>query len=212
MAVPPTLAIATRNPGKVREFLQICADWPASWVTFHDADWPVVSETGATYVENARLKAAAVAGTLGFPAVADDSGVEVDHLGGAPGLRSARFAGEDATDDQNLRLLIDRIREAPADGRTARYRCVALCSWPGGGEIWAEATCEGTLVTEPRGSNGFGYDPIFVPLGESRTMAELSDEEKHRISHRGKALRALGAMLADLPEPPIEAPDQGERP
>jgi XTP/dITP diphosphohydrolase len=202
VAVPPRLAIATRNPGKVREFLQICADWPASWVTFRDADWPVVAETGATYVDNARLKARAVAAELGIPAVADDSGIEVDHLGGAPGLRSARFAGEEATDAQNLRLLVDGILDAPAGRRTARYRCVALCSWPDGRDVWAEATCEGTLVTEPRGTNGFGYDPIFVPLGERRTMAELPDEEKHRISHRGKALRALGAMLADRPEPP----------
>jgi XTP/dITP diphosphohydrolase len=201
VAVPPKLAIATRNPGKVREFLQICADWPATWVTFRDADWPVVAETGTTYVGNARLKARAVADALGIPAVADDSGIEVDHLGGGPGLRSARFAGEEATDDQNLRLMVERIHEAPADRRTARYRCVALCAWPDGREAWAEATCEGTLVTEPRGTNGFGYDPIFVPVGERRTMAELSDEEKHRISHRGKALRALGAMLADQPQP-----------
>ena len=171
MTIPPRLAIATRNPGKVREFLQICADWPASWITFRDADWPVVAETGATYVDNARLKARAV-------------------------------AGEEATDDQNLQLLVDGILDAPADRRTARYRCVALCAWPEGADVWAEATCEGTLVTAPRGSNGFGYDPIFVPLGERRTMAELPDEEKHRISHRGKALRALGAMLADRSEPP----------
>jgi XTP/dITP diphosphohydrolase len=205
--IPPTLAIASRNPGKVREFLQICAGWPTSWVTFRDAEWSAVPETGETYVENARLKAQAVTRALAIPAVADDSGIEVDHLGGAPGLRSARFAAQEATDEQNLRLLVDRIRDAPPDRRTARYRCVALCSWPDGRDLWAEATCEGTLVTEPRGTNGFGYDPIFVALGEDRTMAELSDEEKHRISHRGRALRALGAMLADRAN---RAPDQGD--
>jgi XTP/dITP diphosphohydrolase len=130
-------------------------------------------------------------------ALADDSGIEVAALGGGPGVRSARFAGEDATDEANLRLLIARIRDVPEAERTARYRCVAVCAWPGERDVWAEATCEGRLILEPRGTGGFGYDPIFVPEGGSRTMAELTDEEKNAISHRGRAFRALRATLAE---------------
>jgi len=133
------------------------------------------------------------------PAVADDSGIEVDALRGEPGPRSARLAGPGATDRQNLDVLIHRIQEVPADDRGARYRCVAVCAWPDGREVWAEAVCEGRLILEPRGSNGFGYDPIFVPNGERRTMAELSSEEKDAISHRGKAFRELGEILARSP-------------
>jgi XTP/dITP diphosphohydrolase len=129
--------------------------------------------------------------------VSDDSGIEVDALGGGPGPRSARFAGEGATDDLNLRLMIERIRGVPQDQRTARYRCVAVCAWPDGARVVAEGVSEGHLVDAPVGTGGFGYDPIFVPAGESRTMAELSAEEKDRISHRGRAFRALRALLDD---------------
>src|SRR5207249_8262944 len=139
------------------------------------------------YSENALLKARAVAAATGLPAVADDSGIEVDALGGGPGVRSARFAGDHATDEQNLVLLITRLEGEPQEGRTARYRCVAACAWPDGPEVWAEATCEGRLIGEPRGAGGFGYDPIFVPQGEHRTMAELPPEDKNRVSHRGRA-------------------------
>jgi XTP/dITP diphosphohydrolase len=192
------LAIATKNPGKIREILAICADWPVDWVTAGDPPWPDVDETGSTYQENALLKAHAVGRVLGIPAIADDSGIEVDALGGGPGVRSARFAGDGASDEDNLRLLIERLRPLAPEDRTAQYRCVAACAWPDGREVSAEATCEGTLILEPRGSGGFGYDPIFVPAdGDGRrTMAELSADEKHRISHRGKAFRALGERLA----------------
>jgi XTP/dITP diphosphohydrolase len=195
---PPRIAIASRNPGKIREILQICADWSVEWVTHPDdsVTWPEVEETGHTYLQNARLKAHAVATSLGIPGLADDSGIEVDALGGAPGVRSARFAGEEATDEDNLRLLIERLTPIPEVERTARYRCVAVCAWPDGEQMAAEGTCEGMLILEPRGSGGFGYDPIFVPVGESRTMAELTDQEKNAISHRGRAFRALGAKLA----------------
>jgi XTP/dITP diphosphohydrolase len=198
LTFPSTLAIASRNPGKIREILAICSDWPVTWVTAndHDGPWPDVEETGETYLENAALKAAAVAKALGVPALADDSGIEVDALGGAPGMRSARYSGPGATDEQNLRTLIEAIRAVPAHERTARYRCVALMADPGGALIHAEETCEGTLVTQPRGEGGFGYDPVFVPDGDSRTMAELPPEEKDRISHRGRAFRALRALLA----------------
>jgi XTP/dITP diphosphohydrolase len=195
---PERLAIATRNPHKLREIGRICADWPVEWLTVdsHDGPWPEVDEPHETYLENALVKAREVALALGVPAVADDSGIEVDALGGAPGPRSARFAGHDASDPENLAALLGAIADVPAGGRTARYRCVAAVAWPAGAELWAEGVCEGTLDAAPRGSGGFGYDPVFVPRGSERTMAELAEEEKDRISHRGRAFRALGDRLA----------------
>ncbi|TMK32336.1 MAG: RdgB/HAM1 family non-canonical purine NTP pyrophosphatase [Actinobacteria bacterium] len=201
MSFPDRIAIASRNPGKIREIRSICADWPVEWVTAdeHEGPWPDVEETGTTYLENARLKARAVAEDIGVPSVADDSGIEVDALGGAPGPRSARYAGEGATDEENLRMLIRAVAGVPAAGRTARYRCVATLAWPNGGEVWAEGTCEGTLLSKPRGTGGFGYDPIFVPAGWDETMAELPAQEKDRISHRGRAFRALRDLVARDP-------------
>ncbi len=197
MGFPEVLAIATRNPGKLREIRRICADWPVRWLA-PDRDpgpWPEVEETGRTYLDNALLKARATAAALGVPALADDSGIEVDALGGGPGPRSARYAGEGATDEQNLRELLRAVAGVPGAGRTARYRCVAAVAFPEGGAVWAEGVCEGVLVGRPRGSRGFGYDPAFVPAGWDRTMAELTDGEKDRISHRGRALRALAERL-----------------
>jgi XTP/dITP diphosphohydrolase len=197
VAFPERIAIASRNAHKLREIERICADWPVEWLTVedHEGPWPDVEETGSTYLENALLKARAGAAALGEPALADDSGIEVDALGGRPGPRSARFAGEDATDERNLEELIRALRGVPGAGRTARYRCVAVLASPDGPEVHAEGICEGILVSKPRGEGGFGYDPIFVPAGWDRTMAELPDEEKDRISHRGKALRALEETL-----------------
>jgi XTP/dITP diphosphohydrolase len=199
MGVPPPLVVASRNLHKLREIARICADWPVSWVTVENdpRPWPDVEESGETYLENALLKARAVASTLGLPAVADDSGIEVDALGGAPGPRSARYAGEHATDGQNLRQLIRALKGVPGSGRTARYRCVAALAMPDGTELHAEETCEGVVTREPRGAGGFGYDPVFVPAGWDLTMAELTDEQKDRISHRGRAFRALGELLED---------------
>jgi len=196
--LPPAIAIASRNAHKLHEIRRICSSWPVSWVTVEDrpdAPWPEVEETGDTYLENALLKGRAVAAALELPALADDSGIEVDALGGAPGPRSARYAGEGATDERNLRQLIRAIAGVPAGGRTARYRCVAALCLPVGEEHHEEAVCEGGLISAPRGSGGFGYDPIFVPVGWDRTMAELDPAEKDRISHRGRAFRALGAAL-----------------
>ncbi len=197
MAFPPRIAVASRNPHKLREIARICAGWPVEWVTVRDEPqrFPEVEETGDTYLENASLKARAVAAALDLPALADDSGIEVDALGGAPGPRSARYAGEDATDEQNLHQLIRSMKGVPAGGRTARYRCVAVLASPDGGRIHAEAECEGTLIRAPRGVAGFGYDPIFVPAGWDQTMAELTDDQKDRISHRGRAFRALAELL-----------------
>ena len=194
MAFPPRIALATHNRHKLRELARICADWPVEWVSIETADpgdFPDVEETGDTYLETATLKAQAVAEALHLPAVADDSGIEVDGLGGRPGPRSARYAGEHATDQENLRALIQAVRGIPRAGRTARYRCVAVLASPDGPSQDAEGVCEGTLRTAPAGSGGFGYDPIFEPVGWEATMAELTDEQKDRISHRGRAFRGL---------------------
>lgn len=199
MGFPERLALATRNAGKITEILRICRGWPVEWLTAAGAGgpadrWPSAEETGQSYLENALIKARAVSDAFGISAVADDSGIEVDVLGGAPGPRSARFAGPDAGDEDNLALLIERVRDVPAHERTARYRCVAVCAWEVS-HLSAEGTCEGRLVLEPRGTGGFGYDPIFVPEGERRTMAELSPGHKDAISHRGRAFRRLEELL-----------------
>ncbi len=200
MAFPPRIALATHNRHKLRELARICADWPVEWVSVETSDpddFPEVEETGATYLENATLKARAVAQALALPALADDSGIEVDGLGGRPGPRSARYAGERATDEENLKALIQAVRGIPGAGRTARYRCVAVLATPDGSSRDAEGVCEGTLRTAPAGSGGFGYDPIFEPVGWEVTMAELTDEQKDRISHRGRAFRGLREALAE---------------
>ena len=198
MSFPERLAVASKNPNKLREIARICADWPVTWLTVQntDAAWPDVEEPFETYRENALAKAREVAAALGVPAVADDSGIEVDALGGAPGPRSARFAGDGATDAENLAKLLEQLREVEPEARTARYRCVAAIAWPGGPERWAEGTCEGQIAGDARGEGGFGYDPAFVPIAQTRRMAELTDDEKDAISHRGEAFRALRRMLA----------------
>jgi XTP/dITP diphosphohydrolase len=195
---PERLAIASRNAHKLREIGRICADWPVAWLTVEtfEGPWPDVEETEDTYLGNAMLKAHATARALDVPALADDSGIEVDALGGKPGPRSARFAGVDATDEQNLQALLRAIAGVPGPGRTARYRCVAAVAWPDGRSVHAEGTCDGTVIAKPRGEGGFGYDPAFVAAGWEPTIAELTDEQKDRISHRGRAFRALRADLA----------------
>jgi XTP/dITP diphosphohydrolase len=205
MSFPPAIAIATRNRHKIQEITQICSDWPVAWV-IDGPGWPDVEETGRTYLDNALLKARAIAEASGVPSLADDSGIEVDALAGAPGVRSARFAGVGATDAANLALLVERLEavEDPAL-RTGRYRCIAALVHPRGRTLWAEGICEGRLIVQPRGSGGFGYDPIFVPASEppggGRTMAELSAQEKDAISHRGQAFRQLRALLAERSRP-----------
>lgn len=197
-----TVALASRNPGKLREIRSILVE-AGVHVGVVPADdfpgWEAPSEDAPDYLGNALVKARSLASFSGIATLADDSGIEVDALGGEPGPRSARFAGEDATDQENLAKLIEVVRSVPLARRTARYRCVAVLVTPAGDESSSEGSVEGTLITEARGSGGFGYDPIFVPDGETRTIAELSSEEKDRISHRGKAFRglveALRAML-----------------
>lgn len=194
------LMLATTNPGKVREFRTLLGRYEA----FQDVtlltpkDWPTalpeVEETGATFAENARLKATALAQATGLPALADDSGLCVDALGGAPGLHSARWAGGEATDADRNRLLLERLVGVPAAERGARYVCVVSLSKPDGMSVEAEGVCEGAILEAPSGTNGFGYDPLFLAAECGRTMAELTDAEKNKVSHRALALAALLAL------------------
>lgn len=190
------VGLATGNPGKVREIRAILGE--GIEVVPPPPDWVAPEETGATYLENARLKAQSLCAHTGAPAIADDSGIEVDALGGKPGVRSARFAGEHATDRENLELLIETIRDVPEAQRGARYRCLAVLILRDGTEHAAEGVVEGTLITEPRGTNGFGYDPIFVPRGYDVTAAELDPAEKDSISHRGAAFRLIAGIVRGL--------------
>ena len=203
-ASTPVVALASRNPGKLREIRSILAAADVD-VRVASADefpgWKAPEETEPDYAGNALLKARSLASFAGVPAMADDSGIEVDALDGGPGPRSARFAGDEATDEENLSKLIAAIQEILAVERTARYRCVAVLVTPDGSEETAEGTVEGILVTVPRGTGGFGYDPIFVPLSSDRTMSELTPEEKDAISHRGKAFRGIVPAIAKLASP-----------
>jgi XTP/dITP diphosphohydrolase len=199
MKAGDTVVIASTNPGKIAEVRQIMAGLPLVLLTSDDVGgWPEIEETGDTYLANALLKARAVAAVTGKAALADDSGIEVDALDGAPGVRSARFSGEQASDEDNNAKLIESLDGVPSERRGARYRCVAVLVTPDGEEIAGIGSCEGRIGFEPRGTGGFGYDPWFIPERESRTMAELTAEEKHAISHRGKALRGLADKLRDL--------------
>lgn len=154
-----------------------------------------LAEPYDTFEDNALAKARAVVEATGMPAIADDSGLEVDALDGAPGVRSARYAGEDATDEANNAKLVAALAGTAEDERSCRYRCVAVFVEPGGRELVASGSCEGTVVIEGRGTLGFGYDPHVVPEGDTRTMGEIPLDEKLRFSHRGRAFRALASML-----------------
>ncbi|HEY2765567.1 MAG TPA: RdgB/HAM1 family non-canonical purine NTP pyrophosphatase [Pseudonocardiaceae bacterium] len=202
------LLLATRNGGKLAELRRILAlsgiggievlglaDLPA---------FPEAPETGATFEQNALAKARDAAAATGLPAVADDSGLTVDALNGMPGVLSARWAGRHGDDAANLRLVLDQVRDVPDHRRGAAFVCVAALVVPLSQEVQdlvARAEWRGTLTTAPRGSNGFGYDPIFVPDGETRTSAELDSAEKDAMSHRGHALRELLSALCTLASP-----------
>jgi XTP/dITP diphosphohydrolase len=157
-----------------------------------------LSEPYDTFRENALAKARAVVAATNEPAIADDSGVEVDALGGRPGVHSARYAGPDATDDENNRKLVAELLDVPEDARSARYRCVAVLVMPDGRELTAEGSCEGRIVLEGRGTLGFGYDPHVIPEGETRTMGEIPLQEKLLFSHRGRAFRDLAEQISRL--------------
>ena len=189
--------IGTRNPKKLEECLRIIGDIPGiEWLTFRDHPFPEVEETGMTLEENARLKATSLVSVTELPVLAEDSGLEVVALGGAPGVRSARFAGAGKDYRRNNEKLLKLL--AGVEDRRARFRAVAALALPDG-RIWlAEGVLEGEIALAPRGSGGFGYDPLFIPLGDSRTLAELAPEEKDRISHRRRALERLRPLLASL--------------
>jgi XTP/dITP diphosphohydrolase len=201
------LVLATRNPHKVVELRRILAEAGLTGIELvgieafdavEGVEVPEVAETGTTFAENAMLKAHAVAEATGVPAIADDSGLCVDVLGGSPGVFSARWAGSHGDDLANLTLLLDQLGDVPEPHRTGYFGCAAVLATPDRQEWIVEGRMVGTLVHEPRGSNGFGYDPIFVPDGDTRTTAELTAPEKDAISHRGKAFRAIVPKIEAL--------------
>lgn len=198
---PRRLILATRNAGKITELRAILAE-AGLGVELVGADAypeiPDVKETGTTFAENALLKAHALARATGLPAVADDSGLCVDVLGGAPGIFSARWSGRHGDDKANLELLLAQLSDIAAEHRAAHFTCAAALALPDGQERVVEGRLEGTLRHEPSGTGGFGYDPILQPLGETRTCAELTPGEKNAISHRGKAFRALAPVVREL--------------
>ena len=186
------LVLASNNPGKAAEIADLLTDVE---LLPRPTGVPEPIEDGATLLDNARIKAMVLVAATGEAAVADDTGLEVAALGGAPGVQTARYAGEDATYEDNWRKLL--VELDGAGDRRARWRTIALVRWPDGREVWAEGTCDGTIAPAARGERGFGYDPVFVPdEGDGRTFAELTREEKNAVSHRGRAFRALGRLLA----------------
>jgi len=195
------LVLATRNPAKLAELTRILADGhvPVDLVTLDGfPQLPEVAETGRTFAENALLKARAVAAFTGLPAVADDSGICVDALNGMPGVLSARWAGGHGDDEANLRLVLSQLADVPAGRRGAHFACAAALVLPSGAEHVTEGVLDGSVIDAPRGTNGFGYDPIFVPDSSALTTAEMSSADKDKISHRGRALRALAPVIATL--------------
>jgi XTP/dITP diphosphohydrolase len=190
------LVCASANPDKVAEIRAILEASDIELLP-RPEDVPDVEEDAETLEDNARRKARALCDATGMAAVADDTGLEVESLGGAPGVRSARFAGEDATYVDNVMKLLDALSDLPEpEERIARFRTVALAMFPDGREVMADGAVAGAIALAPRGDNGFGYDPVFVPFeGDGRTFAEMSADEKHAISHRGRAFRALAARL-----------------
>ncbi|MFN8037171.1 MAG: non-canonical purine NTP pyrophosphatase [Acidimicrobiia bacterium] len=222
LPAPGRFVLATGNVDKAREINEVLSaalDEPlAAWAVEVDdtlvgfvvqgatepfeplrlAAAPDVEETGATLEENARIKAVGVGTATGLPAIADDTGLLVDALGGAPGVHSARYAGPEGIAADNVAKLLDALRDVPDGRRTARFETVILVRWTGGRELVARGAVEGTIARAPSGANGFGYDPVFVPAeGDGRSFAEMTAQEKHARSHRGRAVRMLAAALRD---------------
>lgn len=196
---PGEAVLASRNPGKLRELSALLDPLALRLRSLSEFEAPEVEESAPTFVENALLKARSAAAATALPAIADDSGIEVDVLGGAPGVRSARYAGEHASDEQNLRQLLGALAGVPADQRTARFRCVMvyLMHPLDPSPVIVEGVWEGVVADAPRGESGFGYDPIFLDPTRGLTAAELSAADKNRISHRARAVNALVHALSD---------------
>ena len=196
---PLRVLVATNNAHKLAEFRRLLASAPIEMVAPADAGIALdVDETGTTFAANAALKARAFANAAGMPALADDSGIEVDALDGAPGVLSARYGGPGLDDAGRTQRLLDELRQTPNARRGCRYVAVLALAWPDGETETFEGRCDGVLAREPAGDNGFGYDPVFFVPSAGRTMAELSPDEKDAISHRGRASTALSARLAEL--------------
>ncbi len=191
------VVLATKNAGKAREIGRMLEGTGVEIVSLEGfAGIALPPETGATMRENALLKARAVYRATGLPALADDSGLEVDFLGGAPGVYSARYSGENATDEENWRKLLAELEGVPSGKRTARFRCALALVGFDGSEHLFEGVFEGVIAEAPRGTNGFGYDPVFMASGTGKTAAELTPEEKNRVSHRARAIEALKIFLS----------------
>jgi XTP/dITP diphosphohydrolase len=203
-ALPPRLVLATGNAGKLREMRAILAPWSVDVRPQSEFTREAVEETGLSFVENAILKARFAAHASGLPAIADDSGLEVDALHGAPGIYSARYAGAAADDAANNARLLGELADVPDTQRSARYRCAMVyMRWPlDPAPVVCQASWEGRIGRLPRGEGGFGYDPLFLVGAGPRTAAELDAEHKNRSSHRGQALRALVATLTGVPREP----------
>ena len=190
------VVLATGNAGKVRELASLLSDFGLDVVAQTDLGVDSAEETGLTFIENAILKARHAAQITGLPAIADDSGLAVDVLGGAPGIYSARYAGENATDaDRNVKLL-EELKDVPEEQRTAKFVSAICCVFPNGEQVAAVGECPGRIGFAPKGENGFGYDPLFVVEG-GRSYAELSAAEKDAVSHRGRAMRLFAARLRE---------------
>jgi XTP/dITP diphosphohydrolase len=191
------VVLASGNAGKLREFADLLAGTGFDPIRQSDLGIEPPPENGSTFLENALIKARNAARRAGLPAIADDSGIEVDALGGAPGVYSARFAGEGASDEANLAKLLVTLQGLPGASRSARYRCVVVFveRHDDPHPLIGEGTWEGRIIDERRGQGGFGYDPSFVPSGETRTVAEMPSDLKHQHSHRGQALRAFIAAF-----------------
>lgn len=193
------IIIATSNEGKIKEITAAIESSGIHWMTNKDfSNWPEIIETAPDFEGNARKKAVMLATYFDKFAIADDSGLEVDALGGQPGVQSARFAGEPADTDKNNTKLLKLLKGIPYEKRTARFRCVIALASPDGSVQTAEGSVEGHIVLKPSGDKGFGYDPLFIPNGHDKTMAELDITDKNVISHRGRALAKLKAVIEGL--------------
>jgi XTP/dITP diphosphohydrolase len=196
-----TLLVATTNTHKLDEYRVIFRDLPWQILSLHDVqlDMMDVEETGTTFAENATIKAQAYAQAANMLVLADDSGLEIDALGGAPGIYSARFAGRETSYEERFRLILERLRDVPPSQWTARFRCAVALAEPSGYTRVVEGTIEGTITDSPRGANGFGYDPIFYVAEFDQTTAEMAPDQKNQISHRGRAAEAACLLLENWP-------------
>lgn len=203
------LLLGTKNSNKIREIKEICAEFlDLELFTFSECPFSDVLEDGKTFEENARKKAQQICAQTGLPVLAEDSGLEVYALGGAPGVHSARFAGEHKDDQANIEKLLALLKDSR--DRKACFRCVAVLVWPNGDELLSEGILSGQIALSPRGTAGFGYDPVFIPDGYTQTLAELGSQIKNKISHRRRALEGLMRQLQQWLSAAVEHPRQGK--